>query len=305
MGVYIRKISIFIKTISITLFILLIFLSRTVNAEDSTVIGMVLDGETNESIVNAIITIYHSGNGSLVTTTKTDSMGCFEVLGLSSGVYIVNIVAEGYHDQAHEIELKSDVFAGDSYEITVSLEPISGDSGEGIPLSILCQTILVITIVFVISLIMFSQIKRENLLKNSIRNRIFEFVKENPGKHYRAILNDLDLPMGVLTYHLNCLEKGQYIKSRQDGMFRRFYIHGSITEVRFSLSHIQEAVLTVIKENKGISQSEIAEKIGVSRRVINYHVKILDQAGIIFMESHGRESNCYPTETKTGEVVVR
>ena len=76
-------------------------------------------------------------------------------------------------------------------------------------------------------------------------------------------------------------------------MFRRFYPPGPKTDVKFFLSGIQESILSVIKENKGISQSKIAEKIGVSRKVVNYHINILNQAGLIFVESHGRESACY------------
>ncbi|MCK5561421.1 MAG: winged helix-turn-helix transcriptional regulator, partial [Thermoplasmata archaeon] len=151
-----------------------------------------------------------------------------------------------------------------------------------------------------ISLIMYSNINRRNLLKNAIRKVIFEFIKENPGKHYRAILNDLDLPMGVLSYHLDRLEKGQYIKSIQDGGFRRYYIKGSDTENQFYISNIQELILTVIKENLGISQSRIAELMGVSKKVINYHVNILDKGGLITVEKHGRESACYTIDRKRG-----
>jgi predicted transcriptional regulator len=132
-----------------------------------------------------------------------------------------------------------------------------------------------------------------------VRRRIFEYIIENPGMHYRGILNELDLPMGVLSYHLNRLEKAQYIRSRQDGMYRRFYTKGPRTEMRFFLSDIQESILNVIKENQGISQSKIAEKIHVSRKVVNYHVNILDQAGLIFVESHGRESACYSRDIRS------
>jgi predicted transcriptional regulator len=55
----------------------------------------------------------------------------------------------------------------------------------------------------------------------------------------------------------------------------------------------------VIKENQGISQTKIADKVGVSRKVVNYHVGILKKAGLIFIESNGRESACYLAQTKS------
>ena len=38
------------------------------------------------------------------------------------------------------------------------------------------------------------------------------------------------------------------------------------------------------------------EGIGVSRKVVNYHVKTLDQAGLIYMEDRDRETACFAPE---------
>jgi predicted transcriptional regulator len=281
-----------------------------VSAQQGTIYGWVLDDETNEPIVNASIRLTYSETRDVVATTNTDSQGYYMVTNLSAGHYIVKISAVKYIEESHPVEIKSDTFGGESVELSANLEPISLGGGdgdgeeaealdkEGLSFAFFYQILLIITIALVVSLIMYSKIKRENMLKNAVRKRIFDYIIENPGMHYRGILNDLDLPMGVLTYHLNRLEKAQYIRSRQDGMYRRFYTKGPKTEMRFFLSDIQESILSVIKENQGISQSKIAEKIQVSRKVVNYHVNILDQAGLIFVESHGRESACYSGDTR-------
>lgn len=289
MGIHLSHKPVYITTILIFIFIFFLVFSCTVSADESSISGTVLDSNTDEPIVNAKVTVTHIEIETQYFT-KTDANGYFEVTGLNPGLYRVDIEAEGYHNYTYEVQVG---MLGSQF---VYLEPISDKGDEGIPFSIIFQTGLIILIVTVISIILYSKIKRENLLKNALRKRIFDYVKENPGKHYRAILNDLDLPMGVLTYHINRLEKAQYLNSRQDGMFRRFYIRGPKTEIRFFLSDIQESILNVIKENKGISQTKIAEKIDVSRKVVNYHVNILDQAGLIFIESRGRETACYPNE---------
>jgi DNA-binding MarR family transcriptional regulator/5-hydroxyisourate hydrolase-like protein (transthyretin family) len=287
MGMCVSHKSVYITTILISTFMFLFVLNGSVNAEEIT--GTVLDSKTNEPVANATVTINHIETESELIT-KTDSNGYFEVTGLNPGLYRVNIEAKGYHSLTYEVEV------GIFRSAPVYLEPISDKGDEGIPLLILFQSTIVIIIVFVISLIMYTKIKREKLLKNALRKRIFDYIRENPGKHYRAILNDLNLSMGVLTYHINRLEKAQYLISRQDGMFRRFYIRGPKTEMRFFLSDIQKSILNVIRENGGISQTQIAEKIDVSRKVVNYHVNILDQAGFIFVESRGRETACYSNE---------
>lgn len=304
MGIENRCIPDYKTSIPVILLMSLLIFSGTANAQESSIAGTVLDSKTNEPIINATITVTHSQSEAMAMT-QTDSAGYYEVTGLSSGTYIVKIEAGGYVNETHFVDIDGGTFGnGDEYELNVHLDKVtlgverpSKSDESGFPF--LYQTILIIIIVIVITVIMYSKIKRENLLKNAVRKRIFEYIKENPGKHYRAILNDLDLPMGVLTYHINRLEKAQYVKSRQDGMFRRFYTTGPKTEMRFFLSDIQESILSVIKENQGISQSNIAKKISVSRKVVNYHVNILDQAGLIFVESHGRESACYSVESET------
>lgn len=277
------------------LFIFSLFFITAVSASGASIVGSVKDIETNEPVVNATVIVSYSVNETTVATNRSDNMGTFQVLGLSSGTYLVTIEAVGYNNKSEQIQ----VTEGQTFDLYVLLEPL--DSGKGdeaalspLPFYLCYQAGLVVTIALVVSLVMYSKIKRDNLLNNAIRKRILDHIKENPGKHYRAILADLDLSMGVLSYHLNKLEKAEYIKSRQDGMFRRFYITGPKTEMRFFLSEIQEKILNEIKENRGISQSNIARKIGVSRVVVNYHIHILDQAGFIFVESHGRESACYP-----------
>jgi DNA-binding MarR family transcriptional regulator len=284
-------------------FSLIFIICDTVSAEDYILAGTVTDSNSGDPIENATVLVTHVQFEYMVKTT-TDSTGYFEITNLSSGTHTVEITAGGYFNETETVEVGSPTFNNNKttyipvqMDRTLTTEPVPSESKESeFPLFYLLLVIIVIAAI--ISLVMYSKIKRENLLKNAVRKRIFEHVKENPGIHYRAILNVLDLPMGVLSYHLNRLEKAQYIKSRQDGMFRRFYIRGPKTEMRFFLSDIQESILGVIKENHGISQSKIAEKINVSRKVVNYHINILDQAGLILVETRGRESACYPVETE-------
>jgi DNA-binding MarR family transcriptional regulator len=290
-----------------TLLVLILIAWNPVSAQSASIAGEVMDETTGEPVEDAQVTVAFSENGTVVATTYTDSAGNFQVTGLSSGSYNVSIQALGFLYYSEELDVVvSPIFEETTYFIEAKLEPESRigietpDSGE-FPYMLLFQTLVIITIILIVSLVMYSKIKRENLLKNALRKRIFDYIKDNPGLHYRAILTDLDLSMGVLTYHLNRLEKALYIKSRQDGMFRRFYVSGRKTDMRFFLSNIQESILNVIKENKGISQSKIAEKISVSRKVVNYHINILNKAGLIFVENHGRETACFPTEDEVSK----
>ncbi len=288
---------------AILLIAVTLILLPTASAGASAIVGTVLDKATGDPIEGANVTVSFSGNGTVVAELRTDGEGRFRVDGLSNDVYTVHIEAGGYIDSTGEVLVDSGTYGGDEFTFTGSLSPVTGP-GTPTPSSgiTLPQFLIMGILVAATSLVLYSKIKRENLLRNAIRRRIFEHVEANPGAHYRGILKEMDLPMGVLSYHLNVLEKGEYLKSRQDGMYRRFFLVGRRTEVRFFLSDVQESIMTVIRDDQGISQSSIADRINVSRKVVNYHARILDQAGLIYMESQGREMACYTSERPVSSI---
>jgi predicted transcriptional regulator len=298
------------KTVVILIFIsFIVLVGSSVSAGQSSIVGEVTEAGTGNLISGANVLLFVAGSETLLNETTTDMDGHYEFTGLTGGEYTVKIIAEGFINQSHDVDVGGGTFGGeDTIALNVQMNPSLGGGGGGgedkeeaatsAPFVILFQLFGIVTIALIISLVMYSKIKKENLLKNALRKRIMDYISDNPGIHYRAILSDLDLPMGSLSYHLNRLEKAQYIKSRQDGMYRRFYGKGKRAEMKFFLSDIQESILSVIKENQGISQSKIANKINVSRKVVNYHINILDRAGLIFVETKGRESACFINKQK-------
>lgn len=143
----------------------------------------------------------------------------------------------------------------------------------------------------------YSRLKRRSVLDNLNRKNIFEHVKANPGVHFNKLLRELEMQPGALSYHLNVLEKKEYVKSIQDGNYRRFFLYGASTDFKIALTSIQLRILSIVNERPGISQSKISESIGKNRMLINYHVKILRDAGIISVEKSGRESLCFTTSS--------
>jgi predicted transcriptional regulator len=287
------------KIILLLLFIFFTFINGNVLADGASIDGHVADEITQEPIMNATVTLSYSDNGTFVTQTLTDTAGNFYFSNLSLDKYTIDVDAVEYLNKSIEIELAENR----TYELDIYLEQEAMEAALSSP--VLCfQMVIILTIVLILSIIMYSLLKRENLLKNATRKRIYDYLHEYPGKHYRAIQNDLDLSLGVLSHHLDKLERGQYITSRQDGKYKRYYIRGSENETFYHITSVQESILDVIKENQGISQSMIAQKLGISRKVVNYHVNILNQSGLIILKRKGRETACYVDRLKSGKVVV-
>jgi len=145
---------------------------------------------------------------------------------------------------------------------------------------------------------LYSKIQRDELLDNYTRGQIHGYIMANPGEHYNGIRNALDLNNGTLAYHLRRLELEALIKSRLDGMYRRYYPAGmKLPEPNGqALTEVQTTVLAKIRETPGISQSDIASLMKLSNPTVNYHMERLLKKGLIRRERSGMRYRCFLTE---------
>jgi uncharacterized membrane protein/DNA-binding MarR family transcriptional regulator len=117
---------------------------------------------------------------------------------------------------------------------------------------------------------LYSKLKPEHLLNNRLRKRIYVYVQNHPGEHFRSILTHLNLTNGTLAHHLYTLEKENLIRSQRDGLYRRFYPAGyQIDPGHISLTSIQQRIMDLVKEEPGLSQKEISQKLELSNSTVN------------------------------------
>lgn len=60
-----------------------------------------------------------------------------------------------------------------------------------------------------------SKITKDSVLNNDTRNKIYEYVFNNPGAHLRDIQKNLDLSPHQTAWHLRMLEKFEYIRRKR------------------------------------------------------------------------------------------
>jgi predicted transcriptional regulator len=120
-------------------------------------------------------------------------------------------------------------------------------------------------------------IKKDEVLDNKTRYALHGIITEKPGIHYSAIKDEFGLSNGEAAYHLDVLERENFIRSVRDGRLKRFY--SSRTKVpkdrRMTPEEIRETILEVVKENPDISQMELIEELGVDRDTVGYHLREL------------------------------
>ncbi|MBN1861563.1 MAG: winged helix-turn-helix transcriptional regulator [Candidatus Thermoplasmatota archaeon] len=144
---------------------------------------------------------------------------------------------------------------------------------------------------FVIPL--FTRIRSEEVLENTVRGQIYGYIKTNPGVHYNNIKKSLDVGNGTLAHHLSMLEKTGLIKSRQEGLrYRLFYpIEMKFPEVRkYMLSEFQIMLLKIIEEKPGITQKEIVRMQEESQQTVSYNLKELEKVReILSLKKNGKK----------------
>lgn len=144
---------------------------------------------------------------------------------------------------------------------------------------------------------LYSKIKRDQILDNYTRGQIHGYIMANPGEHYNSIKGALELNNGTLAYHLNRLETEQIVKSRLDGLFRRYYPASmKMPEPNgHALTEVQRSIMSKIKETPGISQRDIASLMKLSNATINYHLERLLKKGTVRRERAGMRNRCFLT----------
>ncbi len=141
---------------------------------------------------------------------------------------------------------------------------------------------------------LFVRIRKDRVLDHFTRGQIFGFIKANPGTHYVAIQEHLELQNGVLAYHLKVLEREEYIISERDSIYKRFYPrHMKIPRKERQLSRVQRDILSALRTHPGASQNGLARMLGESKQVIGYHIRVLGKAGLVRVERDAQQTRCY------------
>lgn len=153
---------------------------------------------------------------------------------------------------------------------------------------------------------LYARLSHEDVLNHEKRQEILAFVRDNPGVHLRRIGHLLSISYGTLTYHLYRLEREGYITFAQEGLFKRYYsTAGRMKEMAkekpmpTALRDLERQIYETILAHPGSAQSHLAQKLGLSRQALHYHIKKLEKSGFISKVPQGRETLIYAAPTST------
>jgi predicted transcriptional regulator len=113
-----------------------------------------------------------------------------------------------------------------------------------------------------------------------------DYIKRNPGNHFRGIQRSLRVSTGVLQYHINNLVKENDVILREiNGTTCYFPARGFGEQQFIVLSHlrnrIRNRILRVLLDGKPRQPSELKKEVSVSSPTLSYHLALMIQDGVL------------------------
>jgi predicted transcriptional regulator len=137
---------------------------------------------------------------------------------------------------------------------------------------------------------------RKQVLALGVRKQIYDLIQESPGLHFREIKRRTNLAIGALQYHLNVLEKNNFIRSEKQGKFTRYFKFSSeqTTEDQALLSLLRDGnirrITLFLLEQKQATNKQLSEYLQLSPSTVTFHVKKLLTATLLSEQHRGRET---------------
>jgi predicted transcriptional regulator len=133
-----------------------------------------------------------------------------------------------------------------------------------------------------------------SLLMNEKRRSIFQHLLENPLTHLRELARETKIPVGTASWHLKILAEANIV-ANFEGRRRCYYYPSGWIESKDlpCLSTLQSGVpkglYALIVNNPGLSQSEIAKRMGKYQQFVQPHIVSLEKCGFIRSKQEGRK----------------
>lgn len=136
---------------------------------------------------------------------------------------------------------------------------------------------------------MYSKLKPDAVLANSSRAQLYNMVINQPGVTFGTLARALNIAPGTAEYHLRILEREGFIRARKCGKFIRYYPYEMSTS---PYTPVQQKILNSLAIEPEQSQTDLADKVGVSKQVVNYNIKQLREFGVLEEQKQGTKVLC-------------
>ncbi len=125
----------------------------------------------------------------------------------------------------------------------------------------------------------------DDVLRLETRQRIFDAVSKNPGLSARDIQRLVGLGWGETSYHLDRMATAGVLR-RERAPNRDFYFASDLTwddrkYLVFLRGENPRGILLTLLGSPGLSPSDLAERLRLSKSTVYFHLTRLVQAGLV------------------------
>ncbi len=133
-----------------------------------------------------------------------------------------------------------------------------------------------------------TRLMKNNIVEHPKRNEIFNYIKRKPS-NINGIMKALNIGSNQALWHLSCLEKFQFIRSKKINnhrIFFKFESNSELDEFYFYLNKeiVQKLINFMKKENKALKITDIANSLKKNHSTIKKYIDILKNLKLIKIE---------------------
>jgi len=137
-----------------------------------------------------------------------------------------------------------------------------------------------------------TRLMKNNIIEHPKRNEIFNYIKKNPS-NINEIMKALHIGSNQALWHLSCLEKFQFVRSKQINNHRIFFKFDSNPKFDKFYHYLKNEILQKIinfmkQENKALKITEIATGLKKNHNTIKKYLDILTDLKLVKVEKDNK-----------------
>ena len=135
---------------------------------------------------------------------------------------------------------------------------------------------------------LYSRFQKHTLLFAPARARLHAHVAAHPGATLADLSEATGLGRGAIVHRAQMLERHGLLKSRHDGLHRRFYPPGAPEATERPTTPKEARLLELLRAEGPLGAAELARRLGVTRQAAHEQVKRLAREGRLAKREDGR-----------------
>jgi predicted transcriptional regulator len=144
------------------------------------------------------------------------------------------------------------------------------------------------------ALLLFSRIAQEDILNHERRSDLLEYVRNNPGERVEVARRMLGFSNGSMHYHLRVLQDRNLVRILKEGSLARLYPAGPKIHPSPYVPAERRRFLDTLAASPGVTQRQLAQTLGLSERMVSYHVQTLSEQGLVDVRPDGSRKRLFP-----------